>query len=1147
LAAPDNFVHLRIRSNSSILESSVQIDALFERCAVHAMPAAALLDTNNMYSALEFAAKAVAAGIQPIHGCSVSLRSPGAVENGMGIPPLGLLAMDHTGYQNLLTLSTRMYLSPDRPIPCLHMTDLEECGEGLICLTGGANGILGSMLLEGRTQSARSLLETLKQIFPDRLYVEIQRHPHEGTTCAAHEEKTETPMIEMAYDLELPLVATNDVQFLDSDAYDAVDLLFYIKHGGYATQHDKRRLLTREHGLKTPAEMADLFADLPEAIENTGEIARRCRFNTRTRSAMLPKFSDNEDEDLRRRAEEGLAWRLGTHEPATSRDEYEQRLNYELSIIRQKGFSGYYLIVHDFVVWAKEQDIPVGPGRGSGVGSLVAFALRITNLDPIRYSLLFERFLNPERDSIPDFDIDFCQECRGRVVDYVCGRYGADRVAQIITFGTLGAKAAIRDFGRILRIPRGKLVALSDEVDSTRRLRDQVETNPVLAAEVQSNDEIRDLFDHIDKIEGLPRNTSRHPAGVVIGNQPLQQILPLQNDDPEQMPTTQFDMKWTEKAGLVKMDFLGLQTLSTINHTLTTLRDDGIEIDLDAIGLDDPDVFALYASGYTLGVFQVESGGMVDSLRMMKPNKIEDIIALLALYRPGPMANIPDYCQVKHGEKPSKHYHPLIDDLLDETNGIIVYQEQVMEIARQMGGYTRGHADILRKAMGKKLPEEMAREKPRFINGARQKGVSAGVAERVWKLLEKFAEYGFNKAHAAGYAATSYQTAWLKCKYPAPFMASAMTYEREITDEIATYARELIRLGIDLEPPCINRSVAGFRSEGKVIHYALDAIKGVGTEVARMIVKARGDTPFADMFDFARRANLQLMNRGAVEQLVLAGVFDRLEPNRRAIHSSIDRLFAYHKNAVEQEKFQRDSLFNEKDDTLSKPELVQTDDWSPAERLASEMQVLGMYISGHPLDAYEMELGAMDCCSIANVTAVLRKGPEALSKKYNVKVAGVLASVNHRQSSTNKRMAIVKMADRTDEIEAFVFPQDLEDTPIPLTESICVSAYLNVKTYNERLSVNVTQIRPLSRKRSLPRKTLGIYYNTESVPSRILTILDEARGTAQPELDVTVRLCPIHEGMQNQVEIVVPRRFRISRTVPDAINQTDGVVDLSVT
>ncbi|MCY4260123.1 MAG: DNA polymerase III subunit alpha, partial [Rhodobacteraceae bacterium] len=899
--------------------------------------------------------------------------------------------------------------------------------------------------------------------------------------------------------------------------------------------------------LKTPAEMTELFADLPEAIENTCEIARRCQFNTSARNAMLPKFSDDEDEDLRRFAEKGLAWRLETQDMAATREDYEKRLHYELDVIRQKGFSGYYLIVHDFVVWAKEQDIPVGPGRGSGVGSLVAFALRITNLDPVRYSLLFERFLNPERDSAPDFDIDFCQESRGRVVDYVCQKYGSERVAQIITFGTLGAKAGIRDLGRILRIPRGKLVALSDEVDPTRRLRDQIDANPVLAEEVRSSADIRDLFNHIDKVEGLPRNTSRHPAGVVIGNQPLQQILPLQNDDPEQMPTTQFDMKWTEKAGLVKMDFLGLQTLTAINHTLTTLREDGIEIDLDTIGYDDPEVFALYASGYTLGVFQVESGGMVDSLRMMKPNRIEDIIALLALYRPGPMANIPDYCQVKNGEKRSKRYHPLIDDLLDETNGIIVYQEQVMEIARRMAGYTRGHADILRKAMGKKLPAEMAREKPRFIDGAREKGVSARVAENVWKLLEKFAEYGFNKAHAAGYAATSYQTAYLKCKHPAAFMASAMTNERELTDKITTYARELNRLGIDLEPPCINRSVVGFRAEGKVIHYALDAIKGVGTEVARAIVEARGETPFADIFDFARRADLQFMNRGAVEQMVLAGVFDALSPNRQAVYASIDRLFAYRKNAVEQDRFHKDSLFDSDDEVLSQPELLAVDDWSPSERLANEIHVLGMYITGHPLDDYQAARKALKCHSIAEVTAITRKGPDALEKSFSLKVAGVLASVKHRQSKTNKRMAIVKLADQTDEIECFVFPQDLEDTPMQLTENICVSAFLNVKEHNDRLMVNASLIRPLSqRPAALPHKTIGIYYNVATVPARILTLLGRKADSAKPDLDITLRFCPVYEGMNNQVEIEVPQRFQVCRATREAIRKTDGVVNISV-
>ena len=1147
LVAPEGFVHLRVRSRYSLLESSVDIGHLLQRCKSLGMPAAGIVDTNNMHGSLEFAHEAVAAGVQPIHGCSVSLLYSETWRNDPVIPAVGLLAMDSKGYQNLLSLNTCMYLDERKAVPHLRLEELERHSDGLICLTGGASGAIGSLLAGGRARSAGTLLGELGDIFQDRLYVELQRHRHEGTTCLMLEEKTEYDLVRLAYEQGLPLVATNDVHFLDSKSYEAVDLLFYIKHGGFASQQDKRRLLTREHGLKSPREMAELFTDLPEAIENTLEIARRCSFNTSTSSPMLPQFSEDEDRDLRDLAESGLNNRLELNEPAAPRREYSERLDYELDVIRQIGFSGYFLIVRDFVVWAKDNGIPVGPGRGSGAGSLVAYALRITNLDPIRYSLLFERFLNPERDSIPDFDIDFCQENRDRVIDYVRDKYGKDRVAQIITFGSLGAKGSIRDYGRILRIPRAKLNALSAEVDPRFDLRSQRQNNEVLASEEQGNPEIRTLFGHIEQIEGLPRNPSRHAAGIVIGNQPLDQILPLYNDDPEHIPVTQFDMKWVEKAGLVKMDFLGLKTLSVIRRTLDMLRSRGIDIDIDATGFDDPDVFELYASGNTVGVFQVEGAGMIDTLRMMKPSRIEDIIALVALYRPGPMENIPAFCQVKNGEKKSRKYHELIDDLLEETNGIIVYQEQVMEIARRMGGYSLGRADILRRAMGKKQPEEMAREKPRFIEGALQNGVTARVAESIWDLLAKFASYGFNKSHAAVYAAVSYQTAWLKTRYPCEFMASVMTYDIGDSAKIAGYVRELARLEIKMEPPCVNRSGQGFTAHDNSIFFALDAIKNVGTEAARMIARARGDEPFADMFDFASRVNLQMMNRSMLEHLAMAGAFDCLEANRKSVHASIDRLIAYSRLMSDHEQGRQDTLFGELEDTISKPELQHEVDWPPPERLANEHMTLGMYLTGHPLDEFESALTGKEFTPVSRVSEVIRQGVAGFEgkKKFEVKVAGVLSNVTYRSTRTGKRMAIITLFDRTDNIEAFVFPKNLEETATELAENRCISAYLEVNRHNDRLTVSASLLRPLSRGRSLPRQKLGIHFTSEDAPSDILNALRKSQGGESPDMDAAIRLVPLRNGMKDKVEIVVPERFMLGKRTLETISGLRGVAYIS--
>ncbi|MGB2195647.1 MAG: DNA polymerase III subunit alpha, partial [Planktomarina sp.] len=745
---PENpkFIHLRLHSEYSLLEGAVRLKKLPDLVGAMGMPAVAVTDTNNMFCALEFSEAASKAGIQPIIGCQVDMTYDPAVATDKPRAPaaLVLLAQNERGYENLMALNSCLYLDSDGALPQVQMAQLANHAEGVICLTGGPNGPLGKLLQNSQTAKAQALLDDLARAYGDRLYVELQRHPGEDGRMPEAERLSERGLVEMAYAMDLPLVATNDVYFPKPEIYEAHDALICIADGAYADQQGSRRRLTPQHYLKSPAEMAVLFADLPEALDNTVEIARRCAFKVYKRDPILPKFADDEVEELRRQSNEGLARRLAVIPHAVSREDYQKRLDFELDIIEGMGFPGYFLIVADFIAWTKAQNIPVGPGRGSGAGSLVAYALTITDLDPLRYGLLFERFLNPERVSMPDFDIDFCMDRREEVIRYVQQKYGRDRVGQIITFGALLSKAAVRDIGRVLQMPYGQVDRLSKmipvegvkPVSIEKALADE----PRLREEARAEEVVDRLLTYGQQIEGLLRNASTHAAGVVIGDRPLDQLVPLYQDPRSDMPATQFNMKWVEQAGLVKFDFLGLKTLTVIQNAVDLVHRSrplhqsvdgrelytpppGTEGDISAIPLDDKASYDLYSAAKTVAVFQVESSGMMDALKRMKPNCIEDIVALVALYRPGPMENIPKYCEVKNRLSERELLHPSVDHILDETQGIIVYQEQVMEIARQMAGYSLGGADLLRRAMGKKIQEAMDAERPKFLAGAAGNGV----------------------------------------------------------------------------------------------------------------------------------------------------------------------------------------------------------------------------------------------------------------------------------------------------------------------------------------------------------------------------------------------------------------------------------------
>jgi DNA polymerase-3 subunit alpha len=844
------FVHLHIHTSFSLREGALSIATLAKFAKADNQPAIAITDTNNLFGALEFSEKLAKEGIQPIIGAQLAVDFGDGAEfggradlMGAGRAPVVLIAASERGYMNLMRLATQTWLDP-KPGDLPHVTLdrlAEDCAD-VIALTGGPTGPIDRAFAAERVDIAVKRLETLAALFPKSLYVELQRH---GLDMEA---RTEPQLIDLAYKHGLPLVATNEPFFAARSDHEAHEALLSIADGTLVSD-DARRQVSPEHRFKTRAEMLELFKDLPEATQNTVEIAFRCSYRPLTRKPILPRFTtgdgiakdaeDAEAIELRAQAEAGLADRIAVHgvAPGFNEVDYRDRLAFELDVITRMKFPGYFLIVADFIKWSKSHDIPVGPGRGSGAGSLVAWSLTITDLDPMRFGLLFERFLNPERVSMPDFDIDFCQERRDEVIRYVRERYGIDRVAQIITFGSFLARGVMRNVGRVLEMPLGQVDKLAKLIPQNPAnpvtLNQAIDTEPRLQEAAESDERVARMIEIAKKLEGLYSNASTHAAGIVIGDRPLHELVPLYRDPKSDMPATQFNMKWVEPAGLVKFDFLGLKTLTTLAKTVAHLRRRDINVDIDKIPLDDKKTYEMLGRGETIGVFQLESAGMRKALVEMRADRIEDIIALVALYRPGPMANIPTYCAVKLGEQEADYIHPMIEPILKETCGVIIYQEQVMQIAQVLSGYSLGEADLLRRAMGKKIKAEMDAQRDRFVRGAIEKGLKKPKADDIFDLLAKFADYGFNKSHAACYALIAYQTAWFKANYPVEFIAASMTLDKSNTDKLAEFRNEARRLGIKVEPPSINRSGVDFDvhvGEGSAlaIRYALSAVKGVG-------------------------------------------------------------------------------------------------------------------------------------------------------------------------------------------------------------------------------------------------------------------------------------------------------------------------------
>jgi DNA polymerase-3 subunit alpha len=1137
------FVHLHVHSAFSLREGALAIETLAKLAKADGMPALAVTDTNNLFGALEFSEKLAKAGVQPIVGAQVTVdfgdapsSSSRLAELRIARAPIVLLAQAEAGYRNLMRLVSSLWLDPKEgdeahlPFDALHGAD------GLIALTGGPCGAIDRPLAAHMADLAEARLGRLRETFGDRLYIELQRHGLES------EVTLEPALIDLADRLGLPLVATNEPYFAARPDYEAHDALLCIAEGALLSTNERRRL-TPEHRFKTRAEMQSLFADLPEAIEASVEIAMRCAYRPRTRKPILPHFSlpggetVDEEQELRRQAREGLAARLARHglAPGHTQEDYETRLAFELEVIVKMKFPGYFLIVADFIKWAKAQGIPVGPGRGSGAGSVVAWSLTITDLDPMRFGLLFERFLNPERVSMPDFDIDFCQERRDEVIAYVRDRYGADRVAQIITFGSFLARGVLRNVGRVLEMPLGQVDRLAKLVPQNPAhpvtLKQAVADEARLQQAAAEDERVATMLAIAERLEGLYSNASTHAAGVVIGDRPLTELVPLYRDPKASMPATEFNMKWVEPAGLVKFDFLGLKTLTTLQKAVNLVARRGVAVDLGKIPLDDAKTYEMLGRGETIGVFQVESAGMRKALTEMRADRFEDIIALVALYRPGPMANIPTYCARKLGQEKAEYLHPLMEPSLRETFGVIIYQEQVMQIAQALSGYSLGEADMLRRAMGKKIKKEMDAQRARFVDGAVGRGLTKAKADEIFDLLAKFADYGFNKSHAAAYALIAYWTAWFKANHPAEFIAASMTLDKGNTDKLAEFRGEAQRLGIRVAPPSSNSSEVDFDvrmgpDDKATIVYALSAVKGVGEAQAAALAAARGDRPFASLADLSGRLDPRLVNKKALESLAAAGTFDELEPDRAVVFASIEPMLAIANRGASEKASGQNALFG---DAEPAPLKVRATPWTEAERLKREFDAVGFFLSGHPLEAYDSALKRLRATRWTDFVRSVRAGATT------ARLGASVLDRAERRTRTGSKMGIVQLSDPSGQYEAIVFQEGLNQYRDLLEKGSDILVTLQANVEGEDVRARIVGVERLNDAAAKVQKGLRIFVRDESP---LASIESRLKTHGEGEVSLVVMLGP----KEGEVEIRLPGRFAVSPAVAGALKAAPGVV-----
>jgi len=1145
-------VHLRVHSAYSLLEGALTIQKLAVLARADETPALALTDSNNLFGALEFSEAMAEVGVQPIIGVTLSLTfatesqtTLGAEQRGPSIQGrIALLAKDANGYANLMRLSSDAYFAAAETGEVVtSIAELAARAEGLIALTGGPEGVIDLPLGEGNPELGRSRLETLKALFGDRLYVELQRHN------LPQERAVESQLLNLAYDLDVPIVATNEPYFATQEDFEAHDALLCIAEGSYVAVDDRRRL-SPEHYFKTAAEMRRLFADLPEALDNTIEVARRCAFRPEERMPILPPFltggaattalAETEAAELRRQSEAGLKERIAQHglTPGYDVGAYAERLAFELDVITGMNYQGYFLIVADFIKWTKAQGIPVGPGRGSGAGSLVAYTLTITDLDPIRFGLLFERFLNPERVSMPDFDIDFCQDRRDEVIAYVRERYGAERVAHIITFGKLQARAVLRDVGRVLQMPYGQVdrlcklvplnpanpITLPQAIAAEPRLQEARDAEPIVAK----------LLDIGQRLEGLYRHASTHAAGVVIADRPLIELVPLYRDARAQLPATQFSMKWAEAAGLVKFDFLGLKTLTVIETARELIARRGIELDPAKLHLDDPAAYALLQRGDTVGVFQLEGQGMRDSLRKLKPDRFEDIIAIVALYRPGPMDNIDSYVNRKHGRERIESLHPMIEPILKETYGVIIYQEQVMQIAQVLSGFSLGEADLLRRAMGKKIKKEMAAQKTRFVEGAVGNGVDRARAEYIFELVAKFAGYGFNKSHAAAYALIAYQTAYLKANYPTEFIAASMTLDIGNADKLNSFAQEARRLGLRVDPPSVNHSEVGFMPSADAIRYSLAALKNVGRHAVEHICEERKTKgPFRDVSDFARRINPRFVNKRALETLAAAGALDELGVDRATAFANVDRMIAAGNRTMETIAEGQNDLFSGAHHAPAAIELRPAKPWIPTDRLSKEFEAVGFFLTGHPLDDYKDALEAL------GAEPWIEFATKARMRRVVGTLAGTVLYSRERKGKNGNAYAFVAFSDPTGQFEAVVFSEALAASRALLEPGTAVLLEVEAEADGESVKVRVQKLASLDKAAEACHAGMKIYLDGTRALAPLAQQVGSRGGEGQFRLVLRI------EEIKREVEFVLPQGIDATPKQRSTLKLVEGVAAIS--
>ncbi|PCJ30840.1 MAG: DNA polymerase III subunit alpha [Gammaproteobacteria bacterium] len=1094
----DQFVHLHLHTDYSLVDGLVRIKPLISQVAELGMPAIAVTDQHNLFAAVKVYSAAQGAGVKPIIAADLRLRDPNDPRKSSRFV---LLCQNTAGYLNLSRLISRAYMEGQHlGVPMLELDWLDGQTDGLICLAAGREGILGKALLNNLVDDIESITKHWKALFPDRFYLELIR------TGRDDEERYIQLALDLAVSHDLPVVATNDVRFLDPSQFEAHEAKVCVNEGRLLDDIRRPRNYSQQQYLRTPAEMVELFIDIPEAIENTIEIAKRCNVTLTLGEHFLPDFPVPEgmtiEEFFSQESFEGLEQRLPVLFPdadvlAGKRAEYEERLQIELDVINEMGFPGYFLIVADFIKWSKDNEIPVGPGRGSGAGSLVAYSLKITDIDPLQYDLLFERFLNPERVSLPDFDIDFCMEGRDRVIDYVSRHYGRDHVSQIITFGTMAAKAVLRDVGRVLGFPYGLVDGLAKLVpfEIKMTLTKAMEQEPLLQERYDKEEDVKTLIDLALQLEGLTRNVGKHAGGVVIAPKVLTEYTPIYCEQNGASLVAQYDKDDVEEVGLVKFDFLGLKTLTVIDWAVKNVKamlppDEAAKINIDNLPLDDKPSYDLLKRAETTAVFQLESRGMKDLIKRLQPDTFEDIVALVALFRPGPLQSgmVDDFVNRKHGRAKVDYPHPDLEPVLKPTYGVIVYQEQVMQIAQVLAGYSLGGADMLRRAMGKKKPEEMAKQRELFLAGANNRGIDDKVSGPIFDLMEKFAEYGFNKSHSAAYALVAYQTAWLKAHYPAAFMAAVLTADMDNTDKVVGLIDDCRDLGLTVLPPDVNHSKIQFTvgDEGSV-RYGLGAIKGVGeAALAGIVAEREQGKPFSSLYDFCQRVDMKKINKRVMDALVKSGAFDCLGGHRASLEASLAKaihIAGQHRDNSDSGQNDMFGLMTVDDSIHDEEPLIDSRQWSEEQLLTAEKETLGLYLSGHPIDRYADELSQFIPKKISELDAPEAKGYQR--NEIPVITAGLIVAIRTMKSKNGGRMCFITLDDQTARLEVRIFAEAYEQYQAMLQPDklVVIQGKIGQDNFTGGLAATADTVYDIARAREMCGKSLIIMVESANLGS----------------------------------------------------------------